>query len=142
MKKVSRSALVPHSAEHMFDLVNDVAAYPEFLDWCVKTQVFEQTPSSMRAELTLGLLGQSVSFTTRNTLLRPESIELQLESGALKSLQGQWRFKPLKADACKIELDVSFAISGLLMKPMEPVLEKVLDGLVDQFVKRAKAVSQ
>ncbi|NVK31615.1 MAG: type II toxin-antitoxin system RatA family toxin [Gammaproteobacteria bacterium] len=142
MKKVSRTALVPYSAEHMFDLVNDVAAYPSFLDWCVKTQVFEQTSSTMRAELTLGLLGQKVSFTTRNTLVRPESIELQLESGALKSLQGQWRFKSLKADACKIQLDVSFAINGLLMRPLEPVLEKVLDGLVDQFVQRAKAVSR
>ena len=31
MKQVSRSALVSFSAQQMFDLVNDVASYPEFL---------------------------------------------------------------------------------------------------------------
>ncbi|HCM05585.1 MAG TPA: ubiquinone-binding protein, partial [Oceanospirillales bacterium] len=31
MPKVTRSALVSFSADQMFDLVNDVARYPEFL---------------------------------------------------------------------------------------------------------------
>ncbi|GAL12546.1 putative oligoketide cyclase/dehydratase or lipid transport protein YfjG [Vibrio astriarenae] len=34
MKQVSRSALVSFSAEQMYDLVNDVSNYPEFLPGC------------------------------------------------------------------------------------------------------------
>ena len=34
MRTVSRSALVPYSAEQMYVLVEDVESYPDFLPWC------------------------------------------------------------------------------------------------------------
>ena len=34
MTVISRSALVMHSAQAMYDLVNDVASYPQFMDGC------------------------------------------------------------------------------------------------------------
>lgn len=37
MTVISRSALVMHTAEQMFDVVNDVRKYPEFLPGCQAT---------------------------------------------------------------------------------------------------------
>jgi len=39
MKKISRTALLPYSALQMYNLVNDVAAYPKFLPWCGAAEV-------------------------------------------------------------------------------------------------------
>ena len=41
--EIRRSALVLHPAMDMFRLVQDVPAYPEFLGWCLSSQVHEQT---------------------------------------------------------------------------------------------------
>ena len=34
MALVEKAVLVPHTAEEMFNLVDRVEAYPEFLPWC------------------------------------------------------------------------------------------------------------
>ena len=42
MTTITRSALVMHTAEEMFDLVNDVRRYPEFLPGCQATEVLDE----------------------------------------------------------------------------------------------------
>ncbi len=39
MPQISRTALVPYSAEQMYQLVNDVQSYPQFLPGCVGSRV-------------------------------------------------------------------------------------------------------
>jgi len=51
MTVISRSALVMHSAQAMYDLVNDVASYPQFMDGCAAVEVFEHTEQTMLARL-------------------------------------------------------------------------------------------
>lgn len=36
MPQISRTALVPYSAEQMYQLVNDVQSYPQFLPGCTE----------------------------------------------------------------------------------------------------------
>ena len=43
MREMHRSALVPYSAEQMFDLIEQVEHYPEFLPWCTRTQLIERS---------------------------------------------------------------------------------------------------
>ena len=42
MPQISRSALVPFSATQMYQLVNDVSAYPAFLPGCVGSRPFRK----------------------------------------------------------------------------------------------------
>ena len=51
MAKVNKSALVPYSAKTMFDLVNDVIAYPEFIPGCVATRINSVDETHMQASL-------------------------------------------------------------------------------------------
>ncbi|MHB8849420.1 MAG: type II toxin-antitoxin system RatA family toxin, partial [Burkholderiales bacterium] len=39
MALVNKSVLVAHSARQMFDLVDKVEEYPEFLPWCSGSEV-------------------------------------------------------------------------------------------------------
>ena len=41
MTIISRSALVMYQPIQMYDLVNDVEAYPQFLTWCNDVEIVE-----------------------------------------------------------------------------------------------------
>ena len=69
MTHIKRSALLPFPAERLFDLVNRVEHYPEFLPWCSKAEILDESDEQMRARLTVGKAGLNQSFTTRNELV-------------------------------------------------------------------------
>ena len=104
MPKVTRSALVSFSADQMFDLVNDVARYPEFLPGCSGSRVIEFSDSAMVASVDVSKAGISKTFTTSNRLADGAEILMELVDGPFKKLQGGWYFTPLDDQACKVEL--------------------------------------
>lgn len=102
--RIQRSALLPYPAQALFDLVNDVASYPQFLPWCRASEVLEVSETHMLASLEVakGSIGQR--FVTRNVLLPGQRIEMNLQEGPFTSLHGVWEFKALGDKACKISL--------------------------------------
>lgn len=141
MKTIERSALMPFSAEKMFDLVNDVASYPEFLPWCGGSKVIESTEEKMVASVTIKKAGIEQTFTTENALEIGRKISMNLQDGPFESLQGFWEFKPLMDDACKISFRVEFEMkSGMLSVVLGPIFEQIASTMVDSFCKRAKQV--
>ena len=141
MNKVQRSALVMHSDQSMFDLVNDVANYPLFMDGCQATEVFEKTDSLMVARLDLKKGGVKTSFMTRNSLTQPSSIEMALEDGPFKNLKGLWTFKALTADACKVSLDLEFEFNNMAMGfAASQLFSSMANNLVDSLCRRADVV--
>jgi ribosome-associated toxin RatA of RatAB toxin-antitoxin module len=112
LSRIHRSALVPRPAEQLFDLVNDVDAYPARFDWCTGARVEPIGDGLVLARLEVRIAGVSTAFSTRNRLLRPESIELELADGPLERLGGRWAFKPLGDAGCKVTLDLDLAATG------------------------------
>jgi ribosome-associated toxin RatA of RatAB toxin-antitoxin module len=141
MTQVDRSALVLHTAEEMFDLINDVERYPEFLPWCAKTEVVSRTDEELVATLFLSKGGLNYSFTTRNQLTRPTRMTLVLEEGPFSNLEGVWDFKVLSDEASKVSLNLNFEFSGKIASfAMSKVFNQVATTLVDAFVERADQV--
>lgn len=141
MTQVDRSALVLHTAEQMFDLINDVERYPEFLPWCAKTEVISRTEDELVATLYLSKGGLKYSFSTRNQLTRPTRMTLELEEGPFSSLSGIWDFKPLSDEASKVSLNLQFEFSGKIASlAMSKVFNQVATTLVDAFVNRADEI--
>ncbi|MEM8309987.1 type II toxin-antitoxin system RatA family toxin, partial [Morganella morganii] len=136
---IQRSALLPYPARALFDLVNDVKRYPEFLPWCSASQVLEESESQMRAELTVAKGSLSQRYTTRNVLGPGASIEMTLENGPFTELHGVWLFKALGEKACKITLDLTFDYAGPLVKAtLGPLFTQAANTMVDAFYQRAK----
>lgn len=73
MPQISRTALVPFSAEQMYQLVNDVKSYPDFRRR-TGSRVLELGPTQMTAAVDVSKAGISKTFTTRNTLTSNQSI--------------------------------------------------------------------
>ena len=141
MRQVDRQALVPFSAQQMFDLVDDVASYPAFLPWCKAATVLARSPSEVVAMLQIHKGALHARFTTRNTLDPPRSIRLALVEGPFKSLDGGWKFEPIADKGSRVSLSLRFAFANPLNAwILEPVFEHTCATLVDAFVKRARAV--
>ncbi len=147
--RVSRSALLPYSAEAVFDIVNDVSKYPEFLPWCSAVDILESNNHEIVAELSVRARGVQQMFTTRNILTPPEKIELQLVAGPFEELSGSWCFKKLGDDeGCRVELLLNFQLSGVrsllgasfIRSPFAKVFTGAADKMVDAFCERANAL--
>ncbi|MDR6094880.1 type II toxin-antitoxin system RatA family toxin [Stenotrophomonas sp. SORGH_AS_0321] len=138
MPTIRRSALVEHSAARMFDLVNDIAAYPQRFRWCSAAQILEQGDQRLVARLDLGLGSFSTWFMTENTLVRPRSIDMQLRDGPFKRLHGRWEFHSLAEDACKVSLELEFEPKSRLLAPALALgFQGLADRMVNDFVRVA-----
>lgn len=112
---IQRSALVMHSAEEMYSLVNDIESYPRYMDGCCDAEILEADKDYMVARLDLKKGGVAYSFATRNELFPFNEIRLNLHSGPLKQLKGAWTFKALTDTACKVSLYLEFDTSNHLV---------------------------
>lgn len=141
MTTISRSALVPYSARAMFDLVDDVDRYREFLPWCSDSGVLERKGDEIKAFVTISKGGISKSFTTLNRTQPGKMLEIRLLEGPFRRLDGYWRFQPLREDASKVSLDLEFEFSNTIVRlAFGRVFDELANRLVDSFVKRAEEV--
>jgi len=125
----------------MFALVDRVEDYPKFLPWCGGVEVKEREENRLVATLSINYHGIKQSFTTENTNSPPELMKMRLLEGPFKHLDGTWVFKPLRADACKIEFDLRYEFaSRILEQVIGPVFNIIATSFVDSFCKRAEAV--
>ncbi len=103
--------------------------------------MIESSPEFMVARLTLTKAGVSQQFTTRNKLVDPERIDLQLAEGPFTSFNGYWLFSQLGHDGCKTELNLKFDFnSRMLNATFGKVFEQVANSLVEAFCDRAKVL--
>jgi len=141
MQRVEKSVLVPYAAAEMFELVDRVERYPQFLPWCAGAQVLEAAELRKTARLDIDYQGVRAELTTDNVNAPPKSIAITLRSGPFRDLHGEWRFQALEPNACKIEFDLSYEFaSPLLERLVGPVFEQIADTFVDAFVRRAESV--
>lgn len=139
--RISRSALVDYSARQMFDLVNDIAAYPQFMEGCVGAEILQRGEDVIEARLDLSRGGLQQSLVTRNRLLAPQRVSMQLVEGPFKQFHGDWCFTPLGDSACKVGLELEFEFnSRLLAMAANRWFEKVANQLVDAVCRRAGEV--
>ena len=141
MPHIERSALVNHSAEQMFDLVNDVASYPEYMQGCISARVVNEDSEMLLGELTLGRAGVEFTFKTRNKLQRPERIDMELDSGEFREFEASWIFEALNDEASKVTLKMNFEFANnMIAVAAGPLFSSVANAQVDAIVNRAQDV--
>ncbi|MDQ2972579.1 MAG: type II toxin-antitoxin system RatA family toxin [Rhodanobacteraceae bacterium] len=135
MTHVHRQALVRHTPQQMFDLVNDVEAYPARFAWCAGATVLERDDAHVVARLDLRFAGVVQHFVTRNAIEHPSRIGMQFVEGPFRSLTGDWTFRALGDDGCKVELTLDFEVANWLTgAALRMGLQKLADQMVDDFV--------
>lgn len=141
MTEIDRSALLPYTARQLFALVDDIEAYPQYMDGCVGAQELRRTASEVEARLDLARGGLRQSFSTRNRLYAYETIELELIEGPFERFSGRWRFQALGDMACKVSLQMEFSVNNALLGlAVGRLFDGVTDKLVDAVTRRARQV--
>lgn len=141
MAVVHKSVLVAYSAEQMYALVDGVEDYPKFLPWCGGVEVKKREGDTLVATLKINYHGVKQSFTTENRNTPPTLMTMRFVDGPFKQFSGTWKFKPLRADACKIEFDLQYEFSSRILEQIiGPVFSMIANSFVDSFCKRADAV--
>lgn len=139
MREMHRSALVPYSAEQMFDLIEQVEHYPQFLPWCTRTQLIERTDEVVSATVEVGFRELNVRVTTRNEKRRPEWMAIHMQDGSFHHFVGEWKLLPLGTLGCRIDFSLRYELALHTEKLAGPLIDRAANQMVDAFVRRAEA---
>jgi len=141
MALVEKSVLIEYSAQQMFDLVDRVEDYPQFLPWCNRTELKFRDAHRTSATLHISYLSVQSHFTTENDKEAPSLMTIRLIDGPFRRLEGAWVFRALTENACKIEFRLAYEFSSRMFeKVIGPVFSNIANTFVDAFVKRAAQV--
>lgn len=141
MTTISQNATVPFTARQLFDLVNHIEQYPEFLPGCSDTKILSKTAEEIQATIffSKGILRKS--FSTVNRLIPDSRIEMRLLQGPFRYLEGAWQFNPTQEGGCEIAFNLSFEFSNKLFAlALGPLFQQMTHSLVQVFIRRAYQV--
>ena len=93
MSVINKSAIVFFSAKKMFNLVDSIEEYPQFLSWCGRTKIIERDSDFTTASIEIAYKGINQTFTTKNTKKKFDEMVMTLVDGPFKKLSGVWKFK-------------------------------------------------
>lgn len=138
--RLTRSVTVPYRAEQMFDLVDRIERYPEFLPWCSGVSV-ERDGEAVRASMDVRFGPFSKTFATANRHVRPGRIEVALDRGPLDDLAGAWTFEDRGDGSSVVAIDITFRFSRA---PLQSIASKVFVAIygrmLNAFSRRARQV--
>ena len=138
-----KTTQVNFSQSQMYDLVADVAAYPDFLPWCQEVDIMESQPGSKLVRI--GVRHQrlpQLNLTTRATFHPYTSLHLKQVSGSfLAAFEGDWKFAPgenADPQQCSVTFTVRYRFSNALLKlALAPFFALLVRMLPELFVQRA-----
>ena len=135
---VSRSSLLPYTADQMYTVIADIKAYPEFLNWCSATDIISESGDELVAKLSVMYGKLNLSFTTRNKMHFGERVTMTLVEGPFSKLNGRWVVQPLSDTACKVSLEMDFNFANMMtQKLFGKMFKSVIAAQLDAFQKRA-----
>lgn len=139
MAIISRKEIVPYTSAQMYELVNQIEHYPEFIPWVASADLHHRDDDEVRASLLVEGAGLQKSFTTHNRLQKNKMIEIRLVDGPFKHLEGFWRFDPAADEqSCQVSFDLEFEFAGFLDFAFGPIFQQMTHSLVDRFTQRAQ----
>jgi len=120
MPRHAETRLLPYSAAQMYDLVGDVARYPEFIPWITAARVRSVTPFEngevMLADLVIGFrmfrekFGSQVTFYPERRRIETVYIE-----GPFKHMISNWEFAEAEG-GCEVRFDVNFEFRSRILQ--------------------------
>ncbi|WP_372885914.1 type II toxin-antitoxin system RatA family toxin [Shimia sp.] len=138
----SETRTLPYSAQQMYDLVADVAAYPKFLPWCAAARIRSERPHDGAREMLADLVISFKVFRERfgsRVLLHDaaKSIDTEYLDGPFKFLKSTWAFRDVEG-GCEVAFFVDFEFRNLILqKAIGLVFNEAMHRIVAAFEARA-----
>ncbi|WP_347309760.1 type II toxin-antitoxin system RatA family toxin [Defluviimonas sp. SAOS-178_SWC] len=140
----SETRTMPYTARQMYDLVADVARYPDFLPWTAAARIRSRTPRAdgavvMEADLVISFKVFRERFGSRVTLW-PEAMKIDTEylDGPFRFMRSNWAFEDRAGGGCDVAFFVDFEFkSAILQKLIGVVFDEAMRRVVRAFEGRA-----
>lgn len=125
---------MPYSAEQIYDLVADVARYPEFLPWTAAARIRSRKAieggEEIEADLVISFKVFRERFGSRVKLFPADGrIETAYLDGPFKYMVSHWHITVAEDDGCIVDFAVDFEFRN-------PVLQKLIGVVFDQAMRR------
>jgi len=141
MPGIREKRVLPYTCEQMFDLVADVARYPEFLPWVIATRIRSDSTTEMSADMLVGFKAIREKFTSRVEKQRPHHLETFYIDGPLRDLDNNWRFTPTSGGGCEIDFCVDFTFRSAVFEALAgQYFDRAFRKMVGAFETRADAL--
>jgi coenzyme Q-binding protein COQ10 len=145
MPSHSETRTLPYTADQMYDLVADVAKYPQFIPWIGAARVRSVTPDGdrdvMHADLVVGFKMFRERFLSKVTLWEQDRrIDTEYVDGPFKHLISTWRFRETEG-GCEVAFDVDFEFKNRLLQGAAGLFfYEAMQRIVRAFEARAHAL--
>jgi len=124
----------------MYQLVDDIEGYPDFLPWCENAREDSRSEDLVEATLAFKQVGFKGEFTTRNHLKPTTKIEMELLDGPFDYLKGWWGFEDNK-NGTAVTLFLKYRFDNPLAGFMfATVVETIAGELITAFAEQADVV--
>ena len=138
MTRIRTHASMAYTTRQMYDLVNDIAAYPAYLPLCSQARVLGKTVSRQTATITLAKAKLGFDFTIAHTLGDERRIDVSLVDGPFKRLRGVWLFEPAGHGGCEVSFDLDFEFSNpVLSMAFGGLFKSIAEAMVGAFAEQA-----
>lgn len=139
MPKHNETRYLPYSPRQLFELVADIARYPEFLPWCLAARIRQRQGDVLTADLVIGYKAIRETFTSAVSLTPHTRIHVAYGGGPLSHLTNEWLLAPAPDGGCTLSFHVDFDFrSPLLRGLMEVFFDKAFQKMVAAFEARAQ----
>lgn len=142
----SETRELPYTAQQMYDLVADVASYPEFLPWTAAARIKSRDDKGdyevMDADLVISFKVFRERFSSR-VVLWPlaKKIDTEYLDGPFKFMKSNWHFEDRPEGGCNVHFFVDFEFrNAILQKIIGVVFNEAMMRVVRAFEKRADAL--
>jgi coenzyme Q-binding protein COQ10 len=145
MPSYTQQEVLPYGVQQVYDLVADVAKYPEFLPWCSVARILGKTDQGFLAELVIRYQAFSQSYISDVKLTPPDNIsaaqvEATMVSGPFHHLLNRWIFTS-EGNHTRVEFFIDFEFnSSLLAKLLGGFFDRAVLKMMEAFKQRAQSL--
>ena len=138
MKKIYKEEEINVDVETIFNLINEVENYPDFLPWCTKTEVTKESKNINIGKIFISKSFIKWNFSTKNIIDVNKSITLSLVDGPFDELNGQWSFKTIDSNNTHVTLEIDYKFKNSLIEiSIEPIFSTIMNSILKSFIDQA-----
>ena len=138
MKRIYKEEHINIDVSTIFNLINDIEKYPNYLPWCTKTEVEKQSKNTAIGKIYISKSLIKWNFSTKNHIDKNRSIKLEFVDGPFDTLNGQWLFTPTDEHNTKVSLEINYKFKSKLIEiSIEPIFTTIMNSILQSFVQEA-----
>ncbi len=146
MPEHQQSLDVPYTPDQLFELVSDIARYPEFIKWIKALRV--SAPKSEHGlhtcvgEAVVGFKGFTESFsTTVEAHAANRTVHVKLVRGPFRKLENAWRFRDNGQGGALIDFRIDYEFSNMILRALassnrDAAIDRIMTAFLDEAKRR------